>query len=205
MRTLSETLKAARLRADLTQLELAKKSGLSQSTISDIERGRNESSRDLPAIASALGITVESLLSGVPPQPNLVIPHIFELPKSKQIQVKSFAQILNNEQGTDTMIVFGDLPEGAYAYVLELDHMEGLPVYIQRGAGLVVDPDLEPVEGDVVLANVSGPAIGIYSRVGGKGMLMATRDKIPAVEVAPDQVLGVVLKWAVEHRNPARK
>lgn len=103
------------------------------------------------------------------------------------------------------MIVFGNLPESAYGYRLESDHMEGQPVYIQRGATLVIDPDLEPVEGDVILANVADhPTIGLFERVGGKCMAVATRDKIPAVEVTPGQVLGVVLKWEVHHRNPAR-
>lgn len=131
--------------------------------------------------------------------------HFYRLPKGTRIEVKSFAQIISNEQGTDTMIVFGELPESAYAYRLETDHMEGQPVYIQRGAMLVIDPDLSPVEGDVILANVADhPTIGLFERVGGRSMAVATRDKIPAVEVTQDQVLGVVLEWTVQHRNPGR-
>lgn len=205
MKKLNESIKTARKRRNLTQGELAKKAGLSQTTISDIERGRNEGSRDLHAIALALGMTVEDLVSGKETGNSAVKSHILALPKSTQIKVRSFAQIINNEQGTDAMIVFGELPESTYGYRLESDHMEGQPVFIQRGALLIINPDLQPVEGDIVLANVGGPTIGLFSRVGRKSMLVATRDKIPAVEVVQDQVLGVVLKWEVHYRSPARE
>jgi transcriptional regulator with XRE-family HTH domain len=48
----------------LTQKALAKRARLSQTTISDLERGRNVSSTDLAAIAQALGVTAEYLTGG---------------------------------------------------------------------------------------------------------------------------------------------
>lgn len=65
MADLSETLRAARKERGWSQMELAKRSGLSQTTISDIERGRNRTSRDLIQIARALDISVEQLTSGI--------------------------------------------------------------------------------------------------------------------------------------------
>ena len=65
MADLSETLRAARKERGWSQMELAKRSGLSQTTISDIERGRNRTSRDLIQLARALGISAEQLTSGI--------------------------------------------------------------------------------------------------------------------------------------------
>ena len=48
----------------MRQHELAKRAGLSQTTISDLERGRNVSSTELPQLARALGVAVEELIHG---------------------------------------------------------------------------------------------------------------------------------------------
>lgn len=62
MNQISEILRAARKAKGMTQQALAKKAKVSQTTISDLERGRNSGSTELPAIASALGMTVDALL-----------------------------------------------------------------------------------------------------------------------------------------------
>lgn len=50
-------LKEARAAAKLTQAELAVKSGLKQSTISDLEKGKSQSSRSAALLASILGVS----------------------------------------------------------------------------------------------------------------------------------------------------
>ena len=57
----NERVKARRLALKLSQKQLAKQAGLSQNTISDIERGRNDGSRSLVPLAKALGVTPEYL------------------------------------------------------------------------------------------------------------------------------------------------
>lgn len=64
MNELGKRLRDARNARGLTQKELSRKSGVSQATISDIERGRNESSKELPALAKALGESLDCLVSG---------------------------------------------------------------------------------------------------------------------------------------------
>lgn len=56
-------LRTARRLKDITQVELAKAAGVHQTTISDIERGRNRNpSLDLTRrIADALGVTVDEI------------------------------------------------------------------------------------------------------------------------------------------------
>lgn len=61
---LKNNVRRLRKAIGLTQPALAKKAKCSQTTISDIERGRNTTSKELPAIAKALGVTVENLLGG---------------------------------------------------------------------------------------------------------------------------------------------
>jgi transcriptional regulator with XRE-family HTH domain len=49
----------------LTQLRLAERSGISRPSVANVEAGRqNVSLRQLCALASALGVTVEELLAG---------------------------------------------------------------------------------------------------------------------------------------------
>jgi len=56
MKTLAQRLTEEREAASLTQAELAKKARCSQTTIADIERGRNSESAKLPSIAAALNL-----------------------------------------------------------------------------------------------------------------------------------------------------
>lgn len=74
--TLGSRIKAARVRAKLTQVELAKIVGCSQQTIVDIE-ARSSRSRFLPAIANALGESLEWFESGEGSEASaaLLVPH----------------------------------------------------------------------------------------------------------------------------------
>ncbi len=64
MKTLGERLLMARKAKRMTQQQLAIKAGLTQATISDIERGRNQTTIEAPSLAKALGVTVDYLLLG---------------------------------------------------------------------------------------------------------------------------------------------
>jgi transcriptional regulator with XRE-family HTH domain len=68
MESFADRVKGARKSAGLTQKQLAGISGLSQTTISDIERGRNETSADVVALARALGVLAEWLADGKGPR-----------------------------------------------------------------------------------------------------------------------------------------
>jgi transcriptional regulator with XRE-family HTH domain len=60
----ADRVRELRKKAKLSQHQLAKLAGLSQTTISDIERGRNEGSREVVALARALKVDAESLTNG---------------------------------------------------------------------------------------------------------------------------------------------
>ncbi len=76
MKTLQERLKHARKEAFLTQAQLSDKSGLSQSTIAQIESGRNSGTRFADRLAKALNVSVTWLLTGEGPTADEpVLPH----------------------------------------------------------------------------------------------------------------------------------
>lgn len=66
MDTFAARVRARRKQLGLTQVQLARKCGLSQTTIADIERGRNDGSKSLLDIARALHCDPEHLTKGAP-------------------------------------------------------------------------------------------------------------------------------------------
>jgi len=65
MATLGENLKKIRKAKKMTQKELAQKSGVKQSVISDLETGNAKSTGSILELANALGVTAEELKKGV--------------------------------------------------------------------------------------------------------------------------------------------
>lgn len=65
MATLGENLKAIRKAKRMTQKELAMKSGVKQSVISDLETGNAKSTGSILELATALGVTAEELKKGI--------------------------------------------------------------------------------------------------------------------------------------------
>lgn len=64
MNTLGERVEATRKRIGMSQADLAERAGISQTTLSDIERGRNERSRYAVNLALALGVQPRWLVYG---------------------------------------------------------------------------------------------------------------------------------------------
>lgn len=65
MTTFGENLKAIRKMKKMTQKDLAQKSGVKQSVISDLETGNAKSTGSIFELARALGVTAEELKKGV--------------------------------------------------------------------------------------------------------------------------------------------
>lgn len=65
MKTLAERIKFARNLKSWSQAQLASASGLSQSTVGNIEAGVRQSRGSLPELAKSLGISYEWLANGI--------------------------------------------------------------------------------------------------------------------------------------------
>lgn len=64
MSILGDSVRTTRKSKSWSQADLAAKAHVSQTTISDIERGRNDTSKELPRIAKALGVSTDRLVYG---------------------------------------------------------------------------------------------------------------------------------------------
>ena len=74
---MGERIAELRHKCGLSQAELAKPLGLSASTIAMYEQGKREPSVSiLIALAAALGVTIDYLLTGQPPQQIIPVPKV---------------------------------------------------------------------------------------------------------------------------------
>lgn len=149
MKTFADRVRAARKAAGLTQKQLAAKSGLSQTTISDIERGRNETSADVVALARALKVLAEWLADGKGPRnleearnPLGTYPKALEAneppPENNlvQLNVEARARVLA-EQAGEVAALWMTLPaDRREELLLQLRTEAGRPA----GAALVIQP-----------------------------------------------------------------
>jgi transcriptional regulator with XRE-family HTH domain len=104
---LGELIKQLRIKAKLSQTELGKKCGLSQTTISDLERGRNDGSTELPSIAKALGMTTEELLSHQTNDRPIAAPtNVVVIPRPRQAKINQLMKLVEgiSEPGISELI-----------------------------------------------------------------------------------------------------
>jgi transcriptional regulator with XRE-family HTH domain len=103
MTTLGENLKKIRKAKKMTQIQLAKKSGVKQSVISDLETGNAKSTGFILELANALGVTAEELKKGI----------VGEIESSNAVAVKArMAPVLSWVQaGTFTNVSAVDTSE----------------------------------------------------------------------------------------------
>lgn len=64
MSSIGDRVKARRKELGLSQVVVAQKAGMAQGNLSDLERGRNTNTINLPALAAALQCTAEYLAHG---------------------------------------------------------------------------------------------------------------------------------------------
>lgn len=76
METFASRFRNRRNHLGLSQKELAAKANVSQTTISDIERGRNDASRELLSLARALQVNPDWLQSGIGDMDNSLQAHL---------------------------------------------------------------------------------------------------------------------------------
>lgn len=167
MKTVAERLLWARKEARLTQEQLAKRVGLSQTTISDLERGRNEGSRDLVQIAIKLDLNPRWLATGKGEQrpgatggTNVAEQHggVYEGPPVNQVPLISWVQagefedvVDNFHPGEADEWVATTVPVMRHTYALRVNgesmtNPVGEPTF-PHGAIIVIEPEaIAPLE-----------------------------------------------------------
>jgi len=156
MTTLGENLKKIRKAKKMTQIQLAKKSGVKQSVISDLETGTAKSTSFILELAGALGVTAEELKKGVSGEiePSNAVPI-----KARMAPVLSWVQAgtFTNVAAVDTTEVTEWLPlpedECSNCFFLKVQGLSNYP-YFMEGDYIVVDPDAyygDMQSGDIIV------------------------------------------------------
>lgn len=141
MTTLGENLKKIRKAKKMTQKELAQKSGVKQSVISDLETGNAKSTGSILELANALGITAEELKKGIFDTNELsnVLPI-----KAHMAPVLSWVQagVFTNVQSVDMTQVEDWLPlpeDCENCFYLKVQGQSNYPMF-HEGDYILVDP-----------------------------------------------------------------
>ena len=166
MNTFSERVRSRRKELGLSQKDLADATGLSQTTISDIERGRNDGSREVVALAKVLRVQPQWLAYGLLPKElgmdetgydNIVQGIRIPITKNNRVPVVGTAQLGDDGYWAemdyptghgDGFVEFYCRDDNAYAVRCRGDSM--MP-RIRNGEFVVVDTKATPLPGDDVL------------------------------------------------------
>ena len=145
MSTLGENLKRIRKAKKITQKELAQKSGVKQSVISDLETGNAKSTGSILELANALGVTAEELKKGTFDESTLtnVAPVTVRMaPVLSWVQ----AGTMTNVESVDMSQVeeWLPLPDGdcEKCFYLRVQGLSNFPDF-QEGDYILVDPTLQ--------------------------------------------------------------
>ncbi|WP_150614996.1 LexA family protein [Pandoraea terrigena] len=217
--TLGQRLREARKDAKLSQAELAKRVGIKQPTLSDLENDVTKGSTAIATIAAALGVSALWLAEGRGPRRgNEPVQNV----TAASIGHRRIPLISSVQAGQMTETVVPFPPGGAYEYLLtdlELsEHAFGLEVEgrsmepkFYEGDRLIVDPALSPRPGDFVIAK-NGHEEATFKKYRPRGINAAGQDVFELVPLNPDyatinsenepvRIIGVV----VEHRQVLRR
>jgi len=156
MTTLGENLKKIRKAKKMTQKELAQKSGVKQSVISDLETGNAKSTGSILELANALGVTAEELKKGVFDDVSLtnVVPVV---PRMAPVLSWVQAGTMTNVESVDMSQVeeWLPLPDGdcEKCFYLKVQGLSNYPEF-HEGDYILVDPTLpfgDMNSGDIVV------------------------------------------------------
>ncbi|WP_262010237.1 LexA family protein [Acinetobacter baumannii] len=155
MATLGENLKAIRKAKKMTQKELAQKSGVKQSVISDLETGNAKSTGSILELANALGVTAEELKKGVVGE--LITTNVVPV-QARMAPVLSWVQAGNftNVESVDMSQVteWFPLPDNCEkCFYLKVRGVSNEPDFVE-GDYIVVDPTVyysDMQSGDIIV------------------------------------------------------
>ena len=156
MTTLGENLKKIRKAKKMTQKELAQKSGVKQSVISDLETGNAKSTGSILELANALGVTAEELKKGVFDETSLTNVAIV-VPRMAPVLSWVQAGTMTNVEAVDMSQVeeWLPIPDGdcEKCFYLKVQGLSNYPEF-HEGDYILVDPTLpfgDMNSGDIIV------------------------------------------------------
>lgn len=155
MPTLGENLKTIRKLKKMTQKELAQKSGVKQSVISDLETGNAKSTGSIIELANALGVTAEDLRKGVTGEietTNIAPVQARMAPVLSWVQAGNFTNVESVDMSQ--VLEWFPLPEDCEkCFYLKVKGVSNEPDFIE-GDYIVVDPTVhysDMQSGDIIV------------------------------------------------------
>ncbi|MFG0448340.1 LexA family protein [Vibrio sp. YQ_11] len=181
MSFLSKNLLSIMRAKGITQAELAKSSGVSQVTISHLVSGKSTSSRKLPEIAKALGVTTETLTSNARADISLedAKPPVNYYPLISYVEAGNFACIDQTFESYEYYPASKVCSSSTFALRIKGESME--PRFME-GDIIFVDPEQAYSNGDYVVARINGSdeaTFKQYREVEGKKYLHALNSEFP--------------------------
>lgn len=169
--SIGNRVKQARKAAKMTQIELAAKSGLKQSTISDLEVGKSQGTTNIASLAAALGVSAlwletgkGGMHAGAQEAPTETTVPFDENVRPAPIGARPIPVISSIQAGAlrdmETPYPLGsgyaveytdDDKLSRWAFGLDVEGLSMMPTF-QPGDRLIVDPELSPNPGDYVVA-----------------------------------------------------
>lgn len=155
MASLGENLKTIRKLKKMTQKELAQKSGVKQSVISDLETGNAKSTGSIIELANALGVTAEDLRKGVSGEietTNIAPVQARMAPVLSWVQAGNFTNVESVDMSQ--VLEWFPLPEDCEkCFYLKVRGVSNEPDFIE-GDYIVVDPTVhysDMQSGDIIV------------------------------------------------------
>lgn len=196
MKTLKERLSyAMSATGKSNQTELSRESGVSQSAISKILRGVNETSKHSGRLAAALGVSADWLINGTGTAfggDNDAIP---------RVDVSKLVDVYDEKGPTGEQLSwFARIPESFRAYVLKAK--TGI-AQVPSGAIVIVDPNAPPAPNSLVLVIIKGVVSVFRYHIGGDGagFLSVDDERVPLAPVAAGSVVGPIVQIFIPELN----
>lgn len=213
--TFGERLKQCRKDSGLSQAAVAKRVGMSQANLSDLENGKFPSSSYTPRLAKLYGVNALWLADGIGPiqasaairdgdKASLTQAELSNVRPGPPIRGKvpliSWVQagiateavdLLQPGEGMDWIDT--TCPIGRYTYALQIEG-DSMAPFFPPGTVIVVEPDLEARSGDYVIAKNGNEEVTFKQLVkdGGQYYLRPINERYPIQPLGEFHVIGVV-------------
>lgn len=217
-------LRESRKENKLTQAAVAKRVGISQGTLSELEGGHHASSASTPALAHLYGVNALWLAEGRGPHRpgghdpgrafdvNVAPARIGDrrIPLINFVQAGQLTEIGAEFSGDAMEYLLTDLNLSEHAFALEIDGLSMTPEF-SPGDRVIIDQEVAPSAGDFVVAR-NGKEEATFKKYRPRGIsergqdvfeLVPLNDDYPTLysDREPLQVIGTM----VEHRRYRRR
>lgn len=205
MKTIGERVKYAREKIGISQTALAEAVGIRQPTISDLEKGGNQGTKKLNAIAKVLSVNLDWLEYGgteIQPAPQMSNVTPVELPPRipliNSVQAGGWGQLIDLSQIEDEIEwVHSSRPARRHTFALRVQGDSMMPMF-QDGSIVIVEPDEILKHGSYVIAkcnNDTEVTFKQYAIDAGRAYLRPLNTQYPTLEIKEDcRIIGIVVE-----------